>query len=91
MNLEKLRQFRLGNKIMDEPGISIAKFPQGNGAMDDELKKVRLKSETMDEFKGVNFFRGVGYWMKQGKVDKINLKNCSIPFKEGGHNDEHWE
>jgi hypothetical protein len=44
----------------------------------------------MDEFKDVNFFRGVGYWMKQGKVDKINLKNCSIPCKEVD-NDEHWE
>jgi hypothetical protein len=54
---------------MDEPGISIAKFPQGNWAMDDELKEVRLKVRQMDEFKDVNFFRGVRYWMKQGKVD----------------------
>jgi hypothetical protein len=34
-------------------GLVLAKFPQGNGAMDDELKEVRLKSETMDEFKDV--------------------------------------
>jgi hypothetical protein len=35
---------------MDEPGISIAKFPQGNGAMDDELKKVRLKVKLKEDY-----------------------------------------
>jgi len=59
MNLEKLRQFRLGNKIMDEPGISNAKFPQGNGAMDDELKKVRLKVRQWMNSKVLTF---LGVW-----------------------------
>ncbi len=44
---------------MDEPGISIAKFPQGNGAMDDELKKVRLKVRQWMNTKVLTF---LGVW-----------------------------
>ncbi len=58
---------------MDEPGISIAKFPQGNGAMDDELKKVRLKVKLKEDYNLPHLLQELDKRWAEGKWDNWRI------------------